>query len=1060
MFSFFNNLLYPSRKFLTSILKILKYDPSTYDIDELVEQMDENEQCELLNSSIEINYLNEKLKNSKYFVGNFGINKTTFIFKKTYLTDKTTLTFEGINIDVMNKMMKENEKNENKGGNNELQKEKNEGGLLDNLINTVIHNVEVIFKNIKIRLFDENNKNVEYSFFIKKMEYKENEKVEPIKQEEKIKYLFLHNKAFFIEGILFKEKYEEKDDIFFNDNDSKLALQNNILFYIKNQIEIDMFYNKENNNLTIGNDNYSKFYIESIMNIQQFKSFINYFISQKEKENIDIQKNDEINLIINNAIDTDKKEIIKNDENSVGILKKEKKPIDLMGYKIEKIHFELRIWLFYFILINDNDKEKLWISYQENLINKKEIKINNDIINHFNSYKEKYYIFSINDLLFSSNNKELSLNEMLLQKIELKNDINNHNEIDYEYNNIININNVKLNLKSKEILYDNIIFEISPNLFYLIKKYNLFKEDKTIKYKEKNNEKLIEDNKIIGKEKNTVLNINNKNGVNEDEINTDNKIDINEEKKVILDGKNLNIKIFIDKNIEENIKKETSFDGFFVKKEDKKDFIDIIITNLIVNKEEKIVVSYDKFNLTYNDIENRTYQFFKILEDKNLLQKEKNITINYKNELSVDLQFIILIFINPEILKNILNFSKLISQTLRNKQNKKKKDYNDDSTNYNEDECSGKSKKNVYLKVKQIKIFIINEVENYLNIEKLFTNLPKIKVEEKINNNYICVNINEIGGKLEYDINKNIKKLNIYLKSLIIEDNIINSMYKVLLSNYNFKNKEDNFINCEFEIQNNNNQYDIKPYIKICPIAIYLDQITLYFLYQTYYLIVGGKEKQKENINEKISEKNGENDKIKEIVKNDKFIIYNSHIENFFIQTNYVNNKEVKDKAFFDIKFIKYLNSTSLKNLNIYFNEYKNEKDYFSINEAIKDIYGYYFNKIKDQMESGYLMPALPLLNHFFSIIDGAFNIVREPIKKYNKKESIIDGFVLGVNNFVVNTASVFTHLGEPLFNYLNSLGCSGKKEGQDNDSNNNFCRHLRHRINEKNKEIEEFYFK
>ena len=95
-----------------------------------------------------------------------------------------------------------------------------------------------------------------------------------------------------------------------------------------------------------------------------------------------------------------------------------------MGYKIEKIHFELRIWLFYFILINNNDKEKLWISYQENLINKKEIKINNDIINHFNSYKEKYYIFSINDLLFSSNNKELSLNEMLLQKIELKNDIN------------------------------------------------------------------------------------------------------------------------------------------------------------------------------------------------------------------------------------------------------------------------------------------------------------------------------------------------------------------------------------------------------------------------------------------------------------------------------------------------------------------------------------------------------------------------------------------------------------------------------------------------------------
>ena len=140
----------------------------------------------------------------------------------------------------------------------------------------------------------------------------------------------------------------------------------------------------------------------------------------------------------------------------------------------------------------------------------------------------------------------------------------------------------------------------------------------------------------------------------------------------------------------------------------------------------------------------------------------------------------------------------MISQIFRNKRNKKKKDYNDDFTNYNEDECSEKNKKNVYLQLKQIKIFIINEIENYLNIEKLSSNLPKINVNEKINNNYICVNINEIGGKLEYDINKNTKKLNVYLKSLIIEDNIMNSMYKVLLSNYNFKNKEDNFNNCEF----------------------------------------------------------------------------------------------------------------------------------------------------------------------------------------------------------------------------------------------------------------------
>ena len=93
MLSFFNNLLYPSRKFLTAVLGILKYDPSTYNIDELVGQMDEKEQCELLNSSIDINVINKKLNNVKYYLSNFGINKTTFIFKKTYLTEKRTLLF-------------------------------------------------------------------------------------------------------------------------------------------------------------------------------------------------------------------------------------------------------------------------------------------------------------------------------------------------------------------------------------------------------------------------------------------------------------------------------------------------------------------------------------------------------------------------------------------------------------------------------------------------------------------------------------------------------------------------------------------------------------------------------------------------------------------------------------------------------------------------------------------------------------------------------------------------------------------------------------------------------
>ena len=275
MLGSFLNFLYPSKKFLTAVLSILKYDPSSYDIDELNEQMNQKEQCEIIDCSININELNKKIKLQRFLFGNLIIKKTKFIFKRNYLGEKNVLSFEDITIDIYQKI-----KNDEKEKKINEEKEKSEGGLLDNLINTVVHNLVAIFKNIKIRFFDKDNKNIEYTFFIKKIEYKENENVEPIKPDEKIKYLFLHNKAIFINGLLLKEKYNNKDNIFFSNeekdkaNINKFVLQSNNLFYIKNKIEIDIFFDKDNNNLTIGNKNNSDLYIENIYNIQQLEYII------------------------------------------------------------------------------------------------------------------------------------------------------------------------------------------------------------------------------------------------------------------------------------------------------------------------------------------------------------------------------------------------------------------------------------------------------------------------------------------------------------------------------------------------------------------------------------------------------------------------------------------------------------------------------------------------------------------------------------------------------------------------------------------------------------------
>lgn len=83
----------------------------------------------------------------------------------------------------------------------------------------VIQNLEINFKNIKIRFYDKENKNVEYTFFLKSFDFKEAQNVEAVIATEKIKYLFIHNKAFYIDGILLKEKYEEDDDIFFSEEE-------------------------------------------------------------------------------------------------------------------------------------------------------------------------------------------------------------------------------------------------------------------------------------------------------------------------------------------------------------------------------------------------------------------------------------------------------------------------------------------------------------------------------------------------------------------------------------------------------------------------------------------------------------------------------------------------------------------------------------------------------------------------------------------------------------------------------------------------------------------------
>ncbi len=87
---------------------------------------------------------------------------------------------------------------------------------------------------------------------------------------------------------------------------------------------------------------------------------------------------------------------------------------------------------------------------------------------------------------------------------------------------------------------------------------------------------------------------------------------------------------------------------------------------------------------------------------------------------------------------------------------------------------------------------------------------------------------------------------------------------------------------------------------------------------------------------------------------------------------------------------------------------------------------------------SGSFVSALPLFNQIYDSIDGVFDIVREPLDKYNKNESIVDGLVFGVSSWVVKTATMFTYIGESIGNVFTFKSCTGDREEHINSGKDN----------------------
>ena len=563
------------------------------------------------------------------------------------------------------------------------------------------------------------------------------------------------------------------------------------------------------------------------------------------------------------------------------------------------------------------------------------------------------------------------------------------------------------------------------------------------------------DNNVINKQE--AINKENKNENNKEtnkETNIittkENIIYIKEEKKSFkINGQSLNIKIFLDKNLEESVS-TMSLNGSF-NTQNNLNFINFVINKLIIDDAKNNQNLYDKIELTFNNIENnKIYSIIKLIEDLEPTQ----IFFGENEELNMNLNFALNLFICPKIIKPIIDYYECISGIFKNKEQIQ---MNDDIEMSNDNENLNNIDNNVKynLNINSIKIILI-ENDNYENI--IFNNninnnlneIPQNIILYEENNNYISLNLNKINFTIEK--NKTTTQFNFTMKSLIIQDNIYNSKYKIMFSNYDFKNQNETFITCALNMSLNNNmkKFEIKPQIKIAPLAIYLDQVSLYFILDILNKL---KNKDENKINE-------DNNNIIQNNDNSKYVISSIDIKNFFIELNYNTNNAAKEYTIIANQITSLFNTTSINKLKIIFQNYTTDNNNcLKIKEAIKNIYEFYSNDMIKQI-SGSIISALPLFYHIYDSIDGIFDIVREPLDSYDKNKSVIDGLVQGVDSWVVKTATMFTYLGENIGNIFSFKGCVGNADKDLHKEESGICRQLRHSFNEDNKEKEEYYLK
>ena len=762
--------------FLTQVIEKLYIDKSKLEEHKLLQEINEKHECIILNPSFDRQKLNEQLKSFPINISNIIISKLQIYFNNNNLD--SSISVENITIDLIkNEKYKEEIKS----------KYEKDNSSIDNFaaISGFLHNFTVLFKNIKIRLIEENI--ILYTLLINEINYQKNiENNDNGGEKDKEKFLFCNNKIINIGGIVLKEEYEENDEIYFNNNENinrvNFFTNPKILLVIYNQIKIFISHDYKSQKLLINNINYENLYIECIMNITQIKNLLkfkkSYLYNFEYKENN--EKYNDINA----------------------------KEFDLFGFKIKKFEININFNYCYFILLNSEKSiNKFWMFYQhyfdkyytmniepkKNQEGAKKLNILGLIQKHFCYFSKEYYLIYINQFKCSIKNNHSNFLSLISSSLIFK--LIQPNKIPEKINVIIIDNKSKGNELDNRQSFNNLFLPYYKQVIqYGYYTHNIF----IISNFELGNEKINFNELDVDINSFVFYNIYN---FYKTIFNTGNEIkeevikDIKQEYNYIVQGKRINMYLMVNKKWIDYIKDRKShscFDSHFYS--------------------EKIILSFEDFNFNLNDtlqkilykfyynkifvlfaMKNILYPLLYIINNKNnsissnqidnsiIISKLKdnsyNVESNYKYVINFDK---IYSFINPILLNYYINqYLKLFFYTIdifnncKNKSKYKKQLFDDIEENLNIDN-----------------IFSQNEFENnkfyywFLKIIKFFKNTD-INIEE-INFVFFC-HLSISNNKLD-------------IKNLFEKNEII---FKYILSPIIIlKLKELSFKNCKIKLNN------------------------------------------------------------------------------------------------------------------------------------------------------------------------------------------------------------------------------------------------------------------